>query len=606
MSLSQESVTLVVDTSIQLTATGIPEDADVKWSSDNKKIAAVDDSGLVTGIAEGETTITAQWKHNKKTYQASAVVTVANSGIVLNTYNLELIQIGQTAVLEGTTYPGGQTLTWSSSDEKIVAVSADGTVTAVGEGEAVVTASSGNYRAECTVCVILPSVSFAQNDVSLYLGDSAKLNVDVTPDGAPVTWFTSDEGVVKVQDGTVTAVGSGTATITAQITCDGVPYQNTCKVTVAAPSISLSSTSLTLIPGKTADLSVNTTPGDVQVSWSSDNTGVAGVSGGRVTAVAPGTAKIVATITYNGETYTAACSLTVSTPSISLNYSDVTVTAGDTVTLKATTKPEGESVSWSSSNTSVATVSGGKVTAVSSGTAKITAKMSCNGKTYEASCTVTVSKPTISVTTNSSTLTYSPRDKGTCTLTANVTPDGGTVTWKSSNTSVATVSGNGKTAVVTAVSDGTVTITATYQVGGVTVSDGCTITISQAGSALAVSNLWCPDSGTCDSFRIQGTVSSNYPLVRMECKGTCTSNALDISLSDTADPLYLPDGVFTYDLEDATAYFINQYRKLYELYESVAGLLGADNSVTMNVVGTVYDASGNSKTFNFVYIIYAD
>jgi hypothetical protein len=92
----------------------------------------------------------------------------------------------------------------------------------------------------------------------------------------------------------------------------------------------------------------------------------------------------------------------------------------------------------------------------------------------------------------------------------------------------------------------------------------------------------------------------------MECKGTCTSNALGISLNDTADPLYLPDGVFTYDLADATAYFINQYRKLYELYKNVAGLLGADNSVTMNVVGTVYDASGNSKSFNFVYIIYGE
>lgn len=606
MSLSQESMTLVVDTAVQLTAIGIPEDADIKWSSDNKNVAVVDENGLVTGVAEGEATITAQWKHNKETYQASAVVTVANSGIILNAYNLELTRIGQTETLTGTTYPEGQTITWASSDEKIATVSADGTVTAMGEGETVVSASFGGYTAECTVRVSLPSISFAQNDVSLYLGDSAKLNVDVTPGGTPVTWTSSNESVVKIQNGEITAVGAGSVTVTAQITCDGVSYQSTCKVTVTAPSISLSSTSLTLMPGKTANLSANTNPSDVQVSWSSDNTSVASVNGGTVTAVSPGTAKITAKITYNGESFTASCSVTVSTPSISLNYSNVTITVGDTTTLKASTKPEGAQVSWSSSNTSVATVKGGTVTAVSAGTAKITAKMSCNGKNYEASCTVTVSKPTISVTANSTSLTYSPRDKGTCTLTANVTPDGGTVSWRSSNTSVATVSGNGKTATVTAVSDGTVTVTATYQVGGVTVSDSCTITISRAGSTLAISNLWCPDGGTCDSFRIQGTVSSNYPLVRMECKGTCTSNALGISLNDTADPLYLPDGVFTYDLADATAYFINQYRKLYELYKNVAGLLGADNSVTMNVVGTVYDATGNSKSFNFVYIIYGE
>ena len=527
MSISQEELNLVVDTTVGLTVSGLPEDAEIEWRSDNKKVATVDENGQVTGISEGTAIISAQWEYGRKTYRVESVVTVESSGIILCSYNVVLTYIGQTAVLEGTTYPEGQTILWTSSDGKVVTVSEDGTVTAVGEGEAVITASFGSCTADCSVTVAMPSVTLDQAALSLYPGDTSALSAAVEPEGAQILWTSSDEGVVRVKDGALTAVGAGTAVITARIVCDEHEYEASCQVTVATPSISLSSTSLSLLPGKTSSLTV-------------------------------------------------------------------------------TTKPGGAEVSWSSSNTAVATVSDGKVTAVAPGSATITAQITCGGKTYKTTCAVRVLEPTISVTSSASSLDYSPRDKGTCTLTAIVTPEGGTVSWTTSNSSVATVSGDGTTATVRAVADGTVTITATYTVGVVSVSNSCTITVSQAASTLAIYDLWCPESGTCDSFRIHGTVTSNYSLTRMECKGSCKSNALGISLSDTADPLYLPEGTFSYDLAEATAYFINQYKKLYELYEAAAGLLGADNSVTMSIVGTVYDSSGNSKSFNFVYIIYGD
>ena len=77
-------------------------------------------------------------------------------------------------------------------------------------------------------------------------------------------------------------------------------------------------------------------------------------------------------------------------PSVALDKSTATVAAGSTVALTATTTPAGETVTWTSNDTSKATVSSGTVTGVAAGSAKITASITVDGKTYEDSCTVTV------------------------------------------------------------------------------------------------------------------------------------------------------------------------------------------------------------------------
>ena len=526
MSISQEELNLVVDTTVGLTVSGLPEDAEIEWRSDNKKVATVDENGQVTGISEGTAIISAQWEYGRKTYRVESVVTVESSGIILSSYNVVLTYIGQTAVLEGTTYPEGQTILWTSSDGKVVTVSEDGTVTAVGEGEAVITASFGSCTADCSVTVAMPSVTLDQAALSLYPGDTSALSAAVEPEGAQIMWTSSDEGVVRVKDGALTAVGTGIAVITARIVCDEHEYEASCQVTVATPSVSLSSTSLSLLPGKSSNLTVTTKPGGAEVSWSSSNTAVATVSDGKVTAVAPGSATITAQITY-GE------------------------------------------------------------------------------KTYKATCTVRVLEPTISVTSSASTITYSPRDKDTCTLTATVNPDGGSVSWTSSDTSVATVSGNGTNATVTAVSDGTVTITATYTLNGNVVSDSCSIMVSKAASKLKLVGLSYSETGNVHDFKLSGTLESNYELDRMECYGVARSLALDLSVNDRPDPYYFPDGCYEFNVANMADHFVSQYEALYTLYVVAAKLLGADTGVEFTVYCTCYDASGNSINATIVYTVYA-
>ena len=171
---------------------------------------------------------------------------------------------------------------------------------------------------------------------------------------------------------------------------------------------------------------------------------------------------------------------TISVTGVTINKSTLSLVEGNSETLSATISPENatnKTVSWTSSNTAVATVSNGKVTAKSAGTAVITATTTDGG--YTASCTVTVTEkaPTVisvtGVTLNKSAVSL--EEGKTETLTATVLPANATnrnVTWKSSAPGVASVS-NG---IVTALKAGTAVITATTADGGFTAS--CTFTVT--------------------------------------------------------------------------------------------------------------------------------
>ena len=174
------------------------------------------------------------------------------------------------------------------------------------------------------------------------------------------------------------------------------------------------------------------------------------------------------------------CTATVPVPTVAvsgvrLNKTSLSFTGtGSSQTLTATVSPSNatnKTITWSSSNTSVATVSNGVVKAVGFGTATITAK-SNNGKT--ASCSVTVNPIAVSsVSLNKTSLSFTGTGSSQ-TLTATVSPSNATnktLTWSSSNTSVATVS-NG---VVKAVGFGTATITAKSN-NGKTAS--CSVTVN--------------------------------------------------------------------------------------------------------------------------------
>ncbi|MBR5596918.1 MAG: Ig-like domain-containing protein [Lachnospiraceae bacterium] len=243
------------------------------------------------------------------------------------------------------------------------------------------------------------AVSLNQSSASLNIQDTLTLEATVTAEeGADktVTWSSSAPEVAKVENGTVTALADGTATITAK--AGGVSA--TCivtvnKATVSVTSVSLNKSELILTEEATEKLTATVAPenaSDASVSWSSSDEKVATVDGeGNVKALKEGTATITA-VTKDGNCK-ATCAVTVKAKvaqtTITLDKTSVTLKTGETLTLKATVTPSGKTVSWTSSNETKATVdSSGKVTAIADGEVTITATV--DSKT--ATCKITISK----------------------------------------------------------------------------------------------------------------------------------------------------------------------------------------------------------------------
>ena len=321
----------------------------------------------------------------------------------------------------------------------------------------------------------------ASTGLTLTKGQTQKLTATVAPANATnrtVTWKTSDKNVATVsENGLVTAVGGGDATITCTAQ-DGSGVKATCKVTVTVPvsGIQLSQTSAALTVGDTLTLTKTIYPSDATnqaVIWTSSSDAVASVdSNGKITAKTAGSA-VITCKSVSDNSVVGICNVTVKakvqTPSeikvnkITLNKTTASVTKGKTLQLTATVAPGNatkKEVKWSTSNKNVAMVStSGLVTAKSAGTATITCTAQ-DGSGVKATCKITVKNPVVKVTKvtlNKTTATLAPKE--TLTLKATVTPTNATnkaVTWKSSNTKIATVSSSGK---VTAKAAGTVTIT---------------------------------------------------------------------------------------------------------------------------------------------------
>ena len=466
-------MSLLVGQTEKLTATVQPAnttDKTITWKSDNEAVATVSSDGTVTALSVGTANITATCGNATVTCKVT-VNPVEATGVILSADNMSLL-VGQTEKLTATVQPANttdKTVTWKSDNEAVATVSSDGTVTAVSVGTANITATCGKATATCKVTVNpveATGVILSADNMSLLVGQTEKLTATVQPANTTdktITWKSDNEAVATVSsDGTVTALSVGTANITA--TCGNATV--TCKVTVnpvEATGVILSADNMSLLVGQTEKLTVTVLPDnttDKTVTWKSDNEAVATVgSDGTVTAVSVGTANIMATC---GQA-TATCKVTVNpveATGVILSADNMSLLVGQTEKLTVTVKPDNttdKTITWKSDNEAVATVSSdGTVTAVSVGTANIMA--TCGQAT--ATCKVTVNPVEatgVILSADNMSLLVGQTEKLTVTVKPDNTTDK-TITWKSDNEAVATVSSDGT---VTAVSVGTANIMAT-------------------------------------------------------------------------------------------------------------------------------------------------
>ena len=325
-----------IGNTLTLNATVLPSDAtdkSVVWSSNKEDVATVDQNGKVTAKGNGKATITVTTKDQSKT--ATCEVTVAQwvTGISLDKISVTLNE-GESYTLIPTVNPDNaadKSVSWTSSDDKVVIVDNSGKVTAKSKGTATITATAkdgSGKNASCSVTVkrLVSSIQLNKTSLTMYRGSSnvtETLTATVNPSTAnntSVTWTSSNTTVATVSSsGVVTGKSRGNATITVTAN-DGSGVSATCEVEVKqyVTWITLSKTSLSLVIGAEETISVTSVlpdnANDKTYTWSSSDNSIASVDQtGKITAIAKGNVEIRATAN-DGSTVHAVCSVKVIAP----------------------------------------------------------------------------------------------------------------------------------------------------------------------------------------------------------------------------------------------------------------------------------------------------
>lgn len=382
----------------------------IDWTSSDESVATVSRTGKVTALKEGTATIQAALKSNESV-KATCELTVEPAEITslrMVYPRITLAGPGEEKQLKVdlVTDPEDSLaqLVWESEDPSIATVDENGVVRAVADGTTRVTvraATDDSISSSSVVSVVTPieDIAFSVDEIVINTGDEPfTFTASTVPDHAlranSFTWTLEDESLASMETQgehnekvTLTALNPGTTLITAAIG----DAEKTMRITVLSPArdITLSETELSIRMTDVANLTAEVTPSNTTdpLVWSSSDSTIASVSNGTIRTYAPGTV----TITAQAGSVTKTCQVTVyevPATGISLSQTEYTLTKGESYRLTAELTPSNttDAVSWTSSNSGIASVSGGTVYANKVGTATITA--TCGD--FSAECIVTV------------------------------------------------------------------------------------------------------------------------------------------------------------------------------------------------------------------------
>ncbi|WP_138752126.1 glycosyl hydrolase 53 family protein [Paenibacillus sinopodophylli] len=407
----------------------------ITWTSSDASVAVVDKSGIVTALKAGEATITAVTKDGGFAATRKVVVSAPTLAGSINIAAPSLSGNTPLAAIVGerikiqaglTNSPSDNRLIYTSSNPSVASflgeaaekqhsgvliqqlgVTTDVTLMVHQDGESTITIASADGESVRTFVlsstkIAVTGVQIQSNDSELGVGRSKLLESVVLPQNASfpgVTWKSSDNAIAKVDEkGLVTAIGEGTAVIT--VTTDEGSLTDTVNVTVVpvkSESLKLNTSLIRLRAGDIQTITASVLPldaADKSVSWQSSDPSVFTVTGGTVTAVADGEAILTASTSDGGASISVDVIVADNLPvtAIELDHAAITVTAGEYAKLETQIKPaaaDNQGVSWTSSDESVATVTGiGEVIAHKQGSAVITVITDDGGFTAQATITV--------------------------------------------------------------------------------------------------------------------------------------------------------------------------------------------------------------------------
>lgn len=306
-----------------------PKKHQAAWETSDKTVATVR-NGTVRGISPGTAEITCTVTFPDGTAGTKTLpVTVYLPVRSVKAKPAMTLAAGETGkpeveiLPEDAAYPG---MVWASSDETVAVVDAEGSITAVAGGKAVITGTlqepgvdkQKSVRIQLTVTQSVSAVSISATDLTISKGKSEKVDAEVLPATATnrkLKWSSSDPKVATAAGGTISARGTGTCVITAEAADgSGAAASVTVRVVQAVTGIRFGKPREVIFAGDTFSPDIIVTPEDAtdrSMTWVSDNPSVATVSSsGRVTARGAGTAVITATA-KDGSGKSAGCTLVV-------------------------------------------------------------------------------------------------------------------------------------------------------------------------------------------------------------------------------------------------------------------------------------------------------
>jgi uncharacterized protein YjdB len=319
---------LDIPNTAQLTVTVSPSDASdkrVTWSSSNTSSATVSASGVVTAVGSENVTVKITATTVDGGHEAQIDVNVKFvpvDKIMLNKTSTSII-VGKTEQLTATVSPANASdkrVNWTSSEPTWATVDANGLVTAVAISDpqfATITVASqqdSELKDGCKVTVtgiIVTGVSLNKSSTTITYPNSEQLTATVSPADATnkaVTWDSSDIGIAMVEAGLVSAVGSGTATITVTT----VDQNKTAACTVTVPPITVTGVSVSPneLFAESKQLKATVIPlsaDNKNVTWSSNNEAVATVDATGFVTFHHASGNAIITVTTVDGGYTATC-----------------------------------------------------------------------------------------------------------------------------------------------------------------------------------------------------------------------------------------------------------------------------------------------------------
>ena len=508
--LSQNDLTIKNESKFQFSSYVYPSQVNygrIIYESSDPTVADINPiTGYVEAKKNGVVTIKA-YLEDYHDIQDTCNVVVSNNDVLVESIkvaneNIDML-VGGTYLLKYEYYPkdaGLHYFSYSSSDTSIVKISNNGEVTAVNPGKAVINImeeiSGQTVAQEITVYknnnnsqkkYVVSSIKVSQDEVTLTVGGEYKVNASVYPEDVvqSITWSSIDTNIASVSDdGLITANDYGKTQIIATAIDGTNKVINVIVQEEEIPMVSFEmANTMNMYEGDKKQIHVVIEPKnatDQKIIWRSVNPEVAIVDqSGNVTAISVGTAIIKAmanegTLTAETKVVVSKVNNNVIITDLKLNKNNVIVNQGSSVNIDATIVPSNASnktLTWTSANNSIATVSKGMIYGKSAGTTYIEVKTN-NGITRRIQVVVN------EIATNSISLNQTSAKVGKggeVKLYATFNPSNASnknLRWTTSNASVAVVSQNGQ---VTTYNTGTAVITAISSNGK---TAKCTVTVT--------------------------------------------------------------------------------------------------------------------------------